>query len=191
MRRGALEAGRALCLLAVAAVAGCASQGVPEDALRLPESTLEIRSIQTRTFEAPSESDILTASVAVIQDMEFNIDRIEKRLGVITASKSSDAGSAVENAGWMTLDILCGIGTRNVGCGAHEFAADDQNVTLTLVVLPSLSRPGLYSARVTLQRVVYDKGDRVKLRETIDDPLIYQTIFNNLQKSLYIQVSEG
>ena len=64
-------------LLLVALLGGCAAS-IPESALRLPESTLEVRSIQTRTLEAPSEIDILTATIAVLQDMEFNIDRIEK-----------------------------------------------------------------------------------------------------------------
>ena len=47
--------------------------------------------MQTRKLEAPSEIAILTATIAVLQDMEFNVDRIEKSLGVITASKVSDA----------------------------------------------------------------------------------------------------
>ena len=80
-------------LLLTAIMAGCATE-VPETALRLPESTLEVRSIQTRTLAAPSEIDILTATIAVLQDMEFNIDRIEKPLGVITASKVTDADSS-------------------------------------------------------------------------------------------------
>ena len=115
-----------MVLLGMAAFAACANQKIPEDALRLPESTLDIRSIQTRTLEAPSENDILAASVAVLQDMEFNIDRIEKRLGVITASKFSDADSTAEQAGLIMLDILCALGNKSGGCGAHATAADDQ-----------------------------------------------------------------
>ena len=67
-------------LLLIAMLGGCAAS-IPEAALRLPESTLEVRSIQTRTLAAPSEIDILTATIAVLQDMEFNIERIEKPLG--------------------------------------------------------------------------------------------------------------
>ena len=58
-------------------------------------------------------------------------------------------------------------------------------------MLPSLARPNAYTARVTLQRVIYDKADRIKVLERIDDPLVYQMIFTNLQKSLFIEVSEG
>lgn len=182
---------RGLVPLSALTLAACANQSIPADALRLPESTLDIRSIQTRTLEAPSENDILAASVAVLQDMEFNIDRVEKRLGVITASKSADADSTAEQAGLIFLDVLCGIGSKSVGCGAHATAADDQEITLTLVVLPSLARPNDFTARITLQRVVYDRANRIKELERIDDPLIYQTIFTNLQKSLFIEISEG
>lgn len=171
------------------ALLGACATTIPEDALRLPESTLEIRSIQTRTLEAPSEIDILTATIAVLQDMEFNIDRIEKPLGVITASKVTDADSAAEKTGLLFLDLLC-VASGSHDCDASTTAKDDQHITLTMVVLPSLERKGVFTARVTMQRVIYDKMDRVKVLERITTPEIYQQIFDNLRKSLYIQVSE-
>lgn len=164
---------------------GCAAS-VPEAALRLPESTLDVRSIQTRTLAAPSEIDILTATIAVLQDMEFNIERIEKPLGVITASKITDADSPSEKTGLLFLDLLCAVGGG--GCDALSTARDDQHITLTMVVLPSLARSGEFTARITIQRVIYDKMDRIKVLERIDDAETYQQIFDNLQKSLFIQV---
>ena len=95
---------QAAVLTAVLIIAGCASS-IPADALRLEESTLAVRSIQTRTLAAPSETEILAATIAVLQDMEFNVDRIEKPLGVITASKVSDADSAEEKVGLFMLDV--------------------------------------------------------------------------------------
>jgi hypothetical protein len=176
---------KACSLLLIAYLGGCAST-IPEAALRLPESTLDVRSIQTRTLEASSEINILTATIAVLQDMEFNIDRIEKPLGVITASKVSDADSASEKTGLFFLDMLCAIGGGG-GCDASSTARDDQNITLTMVVLPSLARDGEYSVRITIQRVIYDKMDRIKVLERIDDAETYQTIFDNLRKSLFLQ----
>lgn len=175
-------------LLLIFMLGGCAAS-IPEAALRLPESTLQVRSIQTRTLAAPSEIDILTATIAVLQDMEFNIERIEKPLGVITASKVADADSASEKTGLFFLDVLCVLGGSG-DCHAMSTAQDDQHITLTMVVLPSLERSGEYSARITIQRVIYDKMDRVKLLERIDDADTYQQIFNNLRKSLFIQVGE-
>jgi hypothetical protein len=176
----------AYSLLLTACLVGCVSTQIPDAALRLPESTLDVRSIQTRTLEASSELDILTATIAVLQDMEFNIERIEKPLGVITASKVTDADSIAEKTGLFFLDFVCVIGSAS-GCGALSTARDDQHITLTMVVLPSLARDGKYSVRVTMQRVIYDKADRIKVLERIDDPEIYQTMFDNLRKSLFIQ----
>ena len=62
-------------IIAAAALGGCVTPQAPVDALRLQESPLEIRSLQSRTFTAPSEMEILAASIAVLQDMEYNIDR--------------------------------------------------------------------------------------------------------------------
>jgi hypothetical protein len=190
MRRttsGRRRFGECFSLLVVAILGGCAT-AIPEAALRLPESTIDLRSMQTRTLEAPSENDILAATIAVLQDMEFNIERIEKPLGVITASKLTDADSASEKAGLFVLDILCAIGGG--GCNSMSTAQDDQHITLTMVVLPSLSRSGEFSARITIQRVIYDKMDRVKVLERIDDAETYQQIFDNLRKSLFIQVGK-
>jgi len=175
-------------LLLIVMLSGCAAS-IPDAALRLPESTLEVRSIQTRTLEAPSEIDILAATIAVLQDMEFNIERIEKPLGVITASKVTDADSANEKTGLFFLDVLCALG-GNSDCQAMSTAQDDQHITLTMVVLPSLAQRGEYKVRITIQRVIYDKMDRIKVLERIDNAETYQQIFDNLRKSLFIQVSE-
>ena len=175
---------RAVCsLLLIVCLGGCVAS-VPKVALRLPESTLDVRSVQTRMLEASSEINILKATIAVLQDMEFNIERIEKPLGVITASKVSDADSISEKAGLFFLDMPCVLGG---GCDAMSTASDDQHITLTMVVLPSLARDGEYSVRITIQRVVYDKMDRIKVLERIGDAETYQMIFDNLRKSLFIQ----
>jgi hypothetical protein len=177
---------KACSLLLIACLGGCATTAIPEAALRLPESTLDVRSIQTRTMEASSEINILTATIAVLQDMEFNIDRIEKPLGVITASKVSDADSKSQKNGLFFIVMLCSLGGGG-GCGASSTARDDQHITLTMVVLPNLARDGEYKVRITIQRVIYDKMDRILVLERVDTAEIYQTIFDNLRKSLFLQ----
>ena len=169
---------------------GCATESVPKEALRLEESTLEVRAIQTRKLQAPSEAAILTATIAVLQDMEFNVDRIEKPLGVISASKVSDADDTGEKVGLFLLDLLCG-GSSGNGCDNLSKAKDDQHILLTMVVLPSLERSGEYSVRVTIQRVIFDHMDRVKILERITAPEIYQEVFDNLRRALAIEINES
>lgn len=172
-------------------LSGCTAPTVPENALRLEESTLEVRSVQTRTIAAPSETTILTATIAVLQDMEFNIERIEKPLGVITASKVSDADDAGEKTGLFLLDLLCAAGGSTSNCDSMSKAKDEQRIVLTIVVLPSLERSGEFSVRVTLQRIIFDKEDRVKILERIESPEVYQQVFDNLRRALFIEVSES
>ncbi|MDJ0698773.1 MAG: hypothetical protein QNJ07_02855 [Woeseiaceae bacterium] len=170
-------------------LSGCATDSIPREALRLDESTLDVRSIQTRKLEAPSETAILTATIAVLQDMEFNIDRIEKSLGVITASRVSDADDTGEKAGLFLLDILCAAGGGD--CDKMSTAKDEQRIILTMVVLPSLERSGEYSVRVTIQRIIFDVESRIKILERIDTPEVYQDVFDNLRQALFIEVSES
>ena len=177
---------RAASLLLFMFLGGCVSTAIPEAALRLPQSTLETRAIQTRTFEASSEINILRATIAVLQDMEFNIDRIEKPLGVITASKLGDADSKIEKSGLFFLDMLCVV-TAGSSCEASSMARENQLTTLTMVVLPSLARDGEYSVRITMHRLILDKVDRTKLLQRINNAETYQMIFDNLRKSLFIQ----
>jgi len=190
MIRRAPTSGRFLPAAALAAaLAGCATEGIPEQALRLEESTLEVRAMQTRKLEAPSETAILTATVAVLQDMEFNIDRIEKPLGIISASKVSDADDAGEKRGLFFLDLLCAAGGGN-DCDNMSTAKDEQKLILTMVVMPSLERSGEYSVRITMQRIIFDKEDRVRIMERISTPEIYQRAFDNLRQSLFLEVGE-
>ena len=170
-------------------LAGCATEPYPKEALRLEESTLEARSAQTRKLEAPSEKAILSATIAVLQDMEFNIDRIEKPLGVISASKVSDADDSGEKMLLTILDIFCAAGGG--GCGHSGTAKDNQHIFLTMVVLPSLEGNGEYTVRITLQRVIYDKMERVKILERIATPEIYQEVFDNLRRALLLEVSQS
>ena len=180
-----------LTALLAAGLAGCAAEpSYPEDALRLEESTLEVRAVQTRKIEAPSETVILTAMVAVLQDMEFHIDRIEKPLGLISASKISDADDAGEKRVLFMLDLLCGAG-GGYGCDYMSTAKDEQHIILTMVALPSLSGSGEYSVRITMQRNILDKEGRVKALQRITAPEIYQTAFDNLRKALFIEVNES
>lgn len=164
---------------------GC--QTIPDDALRLEESSLEIRVLQSRTYQAPTEQQILTASIGVLQDMEYNIDELEKPLGILTATKTVDATNSGEIAGLLMLDLLCALGGGD--CGALASASESQKITLTLVVLPSLNRQGEYVARITLHRVVWDTVGRIKLREPVDDAEQYQQIFDKLSKSVFLEVS--
>ena len=174
-----------IILVAMLVVSGC--QTVPKPDLRLTQSALEIRQIQSHKFDTASEQQILLASVGVLQDMDYNIDAVELPLGVLSASKTIDASSNGEMAGLILLELLCAMGGGS--CGAMQTASESQTILLTLVVLPTLAEDGSFVTRVTLQRIIWDKQGRPKLRETINDAEGYQQFFEKLSKSIFLEVN--
>jgi len=168
-------------------LAGCAPT-MPKSALRLPESTLELRSIQSRSFEAESEAAILAATVAAMQDMEYNIDTVQIDLGVITASKTTDASSNSAMVGYTMLELLCAV--RGTYCDTSEKIPDKFKTTITMVVLPSLARRGEFTARITLHYVTINTRGKVIEQESIVEAEIYQQVFERLTNAIFIQANE-
>jgi len=174
-------------IFVVLLLVGCAP-AMPKNALRLPESTLELRSIQTRSFEAESETAILTATVAAMQDMEYNIDAIQIDLGVITASKTSDASSNSAIAGYTMLELLCAAGGTH--CDTSGKIPDKFKTTITMVVLPSLARPGEFTARITLHYVTINTLGQAIQQKSIVEAETYQQVFERLSSAIFIQANE-
>ncbi len=71
-------------------VAGC-QQKIPKEALQLTQESLAQRQAQTRRFDTSDETMLLSASAAVLQDLGFNLDESETKLGLVVASKDRDA----------------------------------------------------------------------------------------------------
>ena len=174
-------------LLLVGSVAGCTS--IPEEAYQLPPSSQSVRDAQTRTFEVPDEANILQVAVALMQDMEYNFDTIEYELGVLSGSKVVDADSLAQLTGAVVADIvlvtLSVFTGMNLG-GVYAGTDDEIGLRITLVVLPSLESEVQYTARITIQSELIDKGGRVKKVHMIENPVVYQEIFQKLSKSLFL-----
>lgn len=179
-------------ILLIGLASGCAS--IPEEAYRLPPSSLSAREAQTRTFDVADESEILQATVALLQDMEYNLDTLEPPLGVLSASKVVDADSALQKAGLVAVDVanvlMAVLTGSNPSGSAYDSADDEFRLKITLVVLPSLAREGEHTARITLQQTLIDKAERVKEMGVIDDPIVYQEIFERLSKALFLEGAE-
>ena len=189
---------RILSYAAGTAVLLTACSSIPEAAYRLPSNSLDDRVVQTREFEVNEEAEIIQASVAVLQDMEYNLDVIERPLGVLTASKTVDADSDLEKAGLIAAEVgmlaLATIGAAlGGGTGGYEpgsayaTAEDEIALQLTMVVLPSLSDEGVYTVRMTIQETLLNKAGQIKERGTITEPVVYQEVFDRLSKALFLE----
>ena len=78
-------------------IGGCAVQAPPNTFVVTPE-LLQQRQLETRRYDGIQEADLLAASSNVLQDLGFNLENSESRLGVLTASKQRDATKAREGS---------------------------------------------------------------------------------------------
>ena len=166
--------------VALGLLAGCAT--VPKDALRLEPDSMEKRQLQTRRFDGIAEGDLLAASAGVLQDLGFNLDESETRLGLIVASKQRSAVEAGQVAGAMLLALL----------GVAPVWDRSQRIRVCLVTRPASEDPEARShfVRVTFQRIVWDTNNNVSRIEAIEEPEIYQQFFDKLAESVFLEAQK-
>ena len=173
--------GTALVAYAVIA-AGCQTT-VPEDALTLSANSMQRRQLQTRKFEGVSERDILAASAGVLQDLGFNIDESETRLGVIVASKQRSAVEPLQVVASVTLALLAR--------GASMDIDKTQKIRVSLVTRPASDQgEKTFFVRVTFQRIVWNTRKAITHIEAVDSPEIYQEFFEKLSKSVFLEAQK-
>ena len=173
----------ALSVALVLALSACVT--VPPNTFLVTETQLQRRQIETRKYEGLSDADLLIASANVLQDLGFNIDNSETKLGVITASKDRDA----VNAGEVVAAVLVAL----LGGGAMAISRD-QTIRVALVVRPALSSNGeaisdQHFVRVTFQRVVR-RTDGTAVAETLEDETLYQDFFDRVSKAVFLEAQK-
>jgi hypothetical protein len=162
-----------LCALVVSG-AGCAPY-IPRGALELSPESLSERQLQTRRFETSDEMRLLQASLGVLQDLGFNIDESESRLGLIVASKDRDASDPAVVVGTIALGVLVGESLP------YE---KTQRIRASLVTRPVA--PHETRVRVTFQRTVWNQAGQMTRNESLDDPELYREFFFKLSKSVFL-----
>lgn len=164
-----------LLVLVGLTLSGCA--GNPVEAFKLSATNLQDRQMQSREYRDIKEESILAASAAVFQDMGYTLSESETRLGVITATKDADATSGVQ----VFFAVLAAFG------GNSNTSIDDkQRFTATLVVLPR-GESNTYTARMTMQRVVWNTQGQVTALETVKDKDVYRDFFEKLSKAVFLE----
>ena len=82
-----IDKARRVCVLLVcmAALSGC--QFNPPQRILEGESQVQLRSIQTRSFETTEKQQTLRTVIATLQDLGFVIDKADADLGAVSATK--------------------------------------------------------------------------------------------------------
>lgn len=173
-------------------LAGCilsACETLPRDAFRLSETALATREMQSREYVSVSDAAILSASTAVLQDMGYAIDEIEKSLGVISASKRADATNKLEAFGTLAVDSVKCVFTLMLACTRDHYKEIDdvQDIRLTLITRPQRENGDDVSVRITIQRVIWDKGGRLSKQQTVTDNKVYESFFAKLSKAVFLE----
>jgi hypothetical protein len=106
---------------------GCAG-AIPPDAFQVTDDMLGQRQRQSRRYDGIAEEELLIASSNVLQDMGFNLENSEVRLGVMTANKQRDATNAGEIVGAVFLALLFGVAAP---------VSKSQSIRVSLVVQPA------------------------------------------------------
>lgn len=165
-----------LFLASTILLTGCES--IPKDVLSLSPESLAHRQMQARKYETKDEAAILVASAGLLQDMGFNIDESETKLGLISASKTRSAVNAGQVAGAVLVALL----------GGGAMPIDDKQTMRASVITRSVGEQGEYFAvRVTFQRIVWDTHGRATKSESIIDSAVYQEFFEKLSKSIFLE----
>lgn len=179
---------RTLLLLPIVVIAvGCSS--IPRDAFRLSESALELREMQTREYSSMTDTAVLLASTAVLQDMGYAIDEVEETLGVLSASKRADASSKLGVVSSLTVDGLKCVFSLLRACSTKNFGQIDdvQDIRLTLVSRPRLNNEQDVVVRITIQRIIWDKEGRLSEQKTITDGEVYASFFEKMSKAVFLE----
>ena len=166
----------ALFFVCIFLVSGC--QTIPKDALTLNPKSLAERQMQTRKYETKDEGKILSACAGLLQDMGFNLDESETKLGLITSSKMRSAENAGQIAGAILIALL----------GGGNTPVDKKQKMRASVVTRPVGEHGEYIAvRVTFQRIVWNTRGQVTKAESLIDPAIYQEFFDKLSKAIFLE----
>ncbi len=164
-----------LAFLVAAFSSGCLP-AIPPEALTLQPEAASLRVQQTRRFDTNNEGELLQASLGVLQDMGFELDESESRLGVLVASKTRDATDAAQVAS----KIL-------VAAFASQNMPIDVTQRIRVSLITRVISPKESTVRITFQRIVWNDMGQVSLSESLDDPELYQQFFFKLSKSLFLE----
>jgi len=170
-----------LCL----GIVGCAS--IPKGFLKPTEASLEKKQLQMRQYDTINEEQILTAVAGVLQDLGFNLDNSETKLGFVAASKKADATSKGQIAGAFFLDLIAAAG----GSHGNAMANCDQSqvVKASVITKPSLDEKKTV-VRVTFQRIVWNMSNQISKVESVNDPEIYQKFYDSLSKAIFLEAQK-
>lgn len=157
---------------------------IPPETFVVTSELTSRRAIETRRYEGIKEPDLLSACANVLQDLGYNLENSETKLGVITASKQREA----TDGGEVALAIFVAL----IGGGAMPISKD-QTIRVALVARPYTEDGKVIAdkhfVRITFQRVVR-RTDNSTYAETLKDAKLYEEFFEKVSKSVFLEAQK-
>jgi hypothetical protein len=139
---------------------------------RPARTQLEVRQIQTRTYQNRNMKQVMKAVINTLQDDGFIIRNADKELGFVTAAKDVEVGGF---GGPFSVQLFGGAEPR------YDRAA-------TFEASINISEFGDETkVRAVFQRRVVDNFGAPSSVQSIQDPRFYQEFFMKIDKSLFIE----
>lgn len=144
--------------------------------LYIPDANyLARRNVETRVFDTTNTKDLLIASAQLLQDMGYTITESDMDIGVITASKTREKGSAAGKA------VLIFFAALN---GQQAVYEDTQKFYVSIVNTKANDKQT--KTRVTFARIIYNNLGTVVEIEKLDDENLYAEFFDKLGQSVFL-----
>jgi hypothetical protein len=179
----------ATAILLSSQLTGCTTPIEPSELFQLtPESAIN-RAMQTRLFETSDQTELLSASAAVLQDLGFQVEESVQDVGFLRATKERSARQYGQDIGRFLIFVLS-LGHAIIPVDLH------QKIAAVLTERPINPDGTRREVRIVFYRVVW-KGEGHADRqyippgeqqmEMLRDPALYQQFFAKLSKAVFLE----
>jgi hypothetical protein len=172
----------AICAAALL-LGGCASSTTAPK----PKTALEIREMQTRSFETTDQKMVMKSLLNVLQDEGFIVKTANVELGLLTAEKDVEvSGSAASSGSGVNTGTAIALGVVELALRL-TVARDAPASTPSTPSSSNISEYGTQTrVRINFQVKVIDNKGAVMSVEQVEDPRFYQEFFAKVDKGLFI-----
>jgi len=182
-----VRSGATITTLLAACMVGCAGfvelhviqSDSWEQVLRSEESQVKVRSAQSRVFDTNDRETMLKALVATFQDLGFQIEVLDSKLGIVSGKKyrSDERPGAKGLPTYLLYDEESLVVFNRVYRTWGPFQARADMVRLTATIRDR-----------NAEQLIVRASAQYFLRP-VEDPLAYQQFYTALQQALFTEVA--
>ena len=188
-----------MCVAALALLAGCAAPTKPAELLQLQPESPAHKAMQTRMFETRDDTELLSASAAVLQDLGFQVSESVREVGFLRAAKERSAreyGQEITRGLVFVLSVAATLFSQGQNAVTWLPVDLQQQIHASLVAQPLDADGTRHEVRVLFYRLVWkgsgQSGDQYispgqQRMQMIRDAGIYQQFFARLSKAVFLE----